>query len=143
MILRFSVGGECPLPIPYTMYASSSIICAIINTCSDVIVQHHKETTTTTTDATASATIIQQSQASQTSTPLPVLTVEPTSTLLLQGHESMPSTINQPRTSLGLGLNYESLMAESEEEIQSLIENITTRKRSYTSDSNPPPKKVM
>ena len=49
------MGGKRLFPILCTVYVSSSIIYAIINTCSDVIAEQHKETTITTTDATTSA----------------------------------------------------------------------------------------
>ena len=88
-----------------------------------MVVEQHKETTTTSANATTSAVTIQQSEeAPQTSTLLPVLPTEPTSTLSLEGHESMtdtPSTINQP---LELG---SSLPAMSEEEILSLLQQFS------------------
>ena len=60
------MGGKRLFPILYTVYVSSSIIYAIINTCSDVIAEQHKETTTTTTDTTTSTT-----KRSSTSDPPP------------------------------------------------------------------------
>ena len=116
----------------------------ITNTYSDVVVEQHEEVTTTTTDTTASAVTIQQSEeVPQISTPLPVLPIEPTSTSLLQGSESMtdtPSTINQPETLLGLGM-----VAMSEVEFQSQVEqpsNVTTKKR-RSSIPDTQPRKVM
>ena len=113
------------------MYVSNSIIYAITNTCSDVIVEQHKETTTTTT--TSAAAVQQSEEAPQIST------LKPTFTSSLQGHESVPdtsSTINQPLV----------MPAMSGEKFQSPVEqpsNVTRSRKRRSSAHDPQQRKVL